>query len=312
MYLSTNNTNNKLVKKHNELISSRHTLTLIQNRIMALIISKIKREDLDLNRYYTIKVDEMLNSTEIKCKDMYTRIRNEAKNLQSKVYTIKKNNGNIIDTVMISSAEYKKGGVVEFEVPEKLKPYLIQINENFTEYRLSVMLKLKSTYAQRFYELLSRFRTSGWWIVDLEELRWKLALNDKYKGYGMFKKRVLLRSQEDLKDTDMAFEFEESEKMGKLVKKLKFVLKHRGGYVKEEGKEKLYERMTQKFKLSDYQTREILKTVPEQIIGKTLYDIQISHMDGKVRNIAAYTWQTFKNQYPEQLGQQQTALELAH
>ena len=139
-------------------------------------------------------------------------------------------------------------------------------------------------------------------MVSVEDLRDMMELQGKYKGYGMFKKRVILRAQAELEHTEMAFNFYEVGKEGKQIKTLRFELKGRKQLKIGEDDQKIYERLMGQFSLSDWQARMIVKHVDRTVIGTTLYEINLQKSDKTTNSMGAYTWSSFKNQYPEVLG----------
>jgi len=75
--------------------------------------------------------------------------------------------------------------------------------------------------------LLKQYENIGQRIFKLEELKKTLGIKeDKYQLYGHFKKRVLIKAQEELKlKTDICFDFEEI-KVSRKVDKICFFIKN--------------------------------------------------------------------------------------
>lgn len=99
-----------------------------------------------------------------------------------------------------------------------LKPFLLELSNKFTSYRLANVIKLKSTYAIRIYELLKQYEDLKERTISLENLRYYLDAMDIYPNYANFKQRVLKPSQKNWIKTDISFEFEEI-KLGRKVQK---------------------------------------------------------------------------------------------
>lgn len=60
---------------------------------------------------------------------------------------------------LLASAEYLKGeGVIELEISEKMRPYLIDLKRNFTSFRLQAAFSLSSKYAKRIYQIASQWK----------------------------------------------------------------------------------------------------------------------------------------------------------
>ena len=86
------------------------------------------------------------------------------------------------------------------------------------------MVKLKSSYAIRIYELLKQYEKLHERTFLLTDLRKMLGVEDIYPAYGNFKQRVLVSAQKELKKkTDITFEIEEI-KSGRRVTKIKFLI----------------------------------------------------------------------------------------
>ncbi len=94
------------------------------------------------------------------------------------------------------------------------------------------MIKLKSTYSIRIYELLKQYEHIRERTISLESLRYYLDAIDVYPNYANFKQRVLKHSQKELNQkTDISFEFEEI-KSGRKVQRIKFIMCSQKGKVK--------------------------------------------------------------------------------
>ena len=52
-----------------------------------------------------------------------------------------------------STCEYEDG-IITIKLHDKLKPYLIQLKQHYTQYMLQDILMLKTVYAVRLYELI--------------------------------------------------------------------------------------------------------------------------------------------------------------
>ena len=100
----------------------------------------------------------------------------------------------------------------------------MELKREFTSYKLENVVKLKSSYAIRIYELLKQYEKLEERSFFLRDLRKILGAEDIYPAYGNFKQRVLIPAQQELKrKTDINFEIEEI-KVGRKVERVKFVI----------------------------------------------------------------------------------------
>ena len=146
---------NYLVTQGNNLIEARHKnpLTAREQKIVLTMVSMIQPSDEDF-KDYRISVKNFSEMLGLKGSVKYTQMKEIAENLMTKTIEIPKENGGWILANWISSAEYKEGeGVIDLSFSPKLKPYMLQLKNQFTSYRLSNILNLNSTYSIAYMNL---------------------------------------------------------------------------------------------------------------------------------------------------------------
>ncbi len=215
-----------LIVQSNSLINASYSLTLAEKRIMLLMIVQIERDDADF-KSYRINIKDFVDELGTHAKNEYERAREITKSMMKRVLEIKEDT-DILQVSLLSSARYFKGkGCVELKFDPSLKPYLLQLKECFTSYKLQNILSLRSVHTIRIYELLKQFETIGERTIEMEELKTVLGVSEKYKLYGHFKERILVASQKELEEhTDISFDFSEI-KQGRKVDKIKFTIKRK-------------------------------------------------------------------------------------
>jgi plasmid replication initiation protein len=143
-----------------------------------------------------------------------------------KVFEIKEGK-DIIQLAWLSSARYKTGeGTVILKFDSNLKPYMLQLNTVFTNYKLANILSMKSKYSPRIYEILkcNEFKKQGYIEMEISQLRKLLKTEKIYPLYNDLKRKIIQKAQKELKKlTDISFEFEEI-KTGRKVTSLKFYI----------------------------------------------------------------------------------------
>ncbi len=76
----------------------------------------------------------------------------------------------------------------------QIKPFVIALNEQFTQYKLANILEMDSYYAIRLYEILKSDeyqRDNEYPKYTVQELREAFGCEGKYKLFGHFKARVI-------------------------------------------------------------------------------------------------------------------------
>ncbi|MBF0503447.1 MAG: replication initiation protein, partial [Candidatus Riflebacteria bacterium] len=151
-------------------------------------------------------------------KGNYKDVKEITKRLIGRVFTIKSEDEEL-QISWLSSANYISGkGLVTLSFDRKLKPFLLQLKNRFTKYKLHQIMQLKSSFSIRIYELLKQYQKIGVRIFDVESLREILGIEkEQYKNFNDFKRYVILVAQEEVAaKTDISFEFEEI-KVGRSV-----------------------------------------------------------------------------------------------
>lgn len=217
---------NYLVTKSNKLISANYDLSLQEQKIILTLASMVQPKDEEF-REYEFKIKDFINLLGIKDQSKYQEVPQITKELIKKVFEIREGN-KIIQLSWLCSAIYEIGkGTVTLKFAPELKPYMLQLKEFYTSYKLNNVLELKSKYSIRIYEILKshEYKKQGYIEIDLEELRKMVGANEKaYKTYANFKNKVILKAQEELQDkTDISFDFEEI-KTGRKVTSIKFYI----------------------------------------------------------------------------------------
>ena len=221
------------VKKADVVVKARYKLNPLSLKFITTLIAGLKRSD-DINELYKFKVKDFKELAGLKRKDLYWAVKEALKELLEKPIYIPKGNENDNSFLMlnwVASAEYKEGeGIIEFEISNKLRPYLLEAQTKFLKYRLENILPLKSSYSIRMYEVLKdwlemykRYGNKAEKIEEVNILREMLEIPKTYV-YGMLKKRILEKAKSELAEhTDILFDYKEI-KTGRKVTHLHFFI----------------------------------------------------------------------------------------
>jgi hypothetical protein len=207
----------EIIKKDNRLIEARYRVGLQEQRILYAVLGAIRVDDTTFNTY-TVDLRELAQLHGITAnKDIYKQLHDAAEQLLVTVVDISVGKS-IRKTTWLNYVEYVEGeALLKLTIHEKLKPYLLQLKANFTQYQLAAVANFRNSYSIRFYELLKMRQNMGkggqfyieYTIVELKSL---LGIPvEEYKQIVHLKDRVIkpamdeINIQTDLKIIDVEY-----------------------------------------------------------------------------------------------------------
>lgn len=270
-----------MVVKSNFLVEASYRLSAMEQKLILTLATQIRQTDKEFQKYY-FNLGELGDFLGVKSNADYAYLREISKNLLSKVLILKKEESTL-QTHWLESVEYFDGqGKVAMSFNPELKPFLIQLKNNFTKYNLKYAIHLKSMFSIRIYELLKQYEKIGHREFLLPELRSHLGVKDgEYPLYGNFKAKVLVVAQKELNArTDICFDFEEF-KFGRSVGKIKFLIKSKSLQEVELAQAEIVPTVSvqdQEFERlatllpQDYREKESLRKLLKTWLGKKDFD----------------------------------------
>lgn len=214
---------NYLVVKHNDLIrevQARLSLTVNEQKVALYLVSLINPDDKDFDIVF-VSISALCELFGLeKVKGNYERLKKAIKTLRDKSCWIQGKLFSWIDAPEV----IPNSGMVRVKLSESLKPYLLQLKENFTKYKLYNVLVLKSKYSIRIYELLKSYFWEDTYSVTIQEFK-KSICCDTFNEFKDFNKWVLAPAIKEINElTDIYVEVTKL-KTGKCITDLKFDIK---------------------------------------------------------------------------------------
>jgi plasmid replication initiation protein len=221
---------NSEIKKAEALIKSRYKLNELALKLITSLISAVQETDNPFQQY-VFEVKNFANLSEVKGKSIYENLKEACYEIMSKpIYIDKKGSKDFKILNWATVCEYvDKEGVIKFEVSRHLKPYIVALKQKYLKYDLKNILKLKSSYSIKMYELLkneynlnARYNRNAVIILSVDELRDRLQIPVSYQ-WQHIKDQILDKSENDLSNhTDIKFTWEIASKVRKKVHSIKF------------------------------------------------------------------------------------------
>jgi plasmid replication initiation protein len=225
--------NNITITKSNTLIESSYKLSLIEQRLVLACIGQVDSRK-EVPKEVTLTATAYADMFDINHKDAYKELQGAVSKLWERTIILKDDNEEEWFRWIQKRVKYHKGeGRVKLLFSDDVIPYLGQLKEQFTSYKLHHVSGLKSTHSIRLYELLMQFKNTGKRIVSIDEFRVFFGLRDKYTSkdkYPLFKdlnKSVITPAIKELnKKTDLVVSLEKK-KTGRTVTSLIFSFTHK-------------------------------------------------------------------------------------
>ncbi|MFW6383697.1 MAG: replication initiation protein [Nanoarchaeota archaeon] len=206
----------------NLLTQARYDYSKIEKRAVYFIIQQVRKQFVevpdgqrDLFNDLVVKMStKSLQRSESRLEDIYRALRS----LRKKDLFIK-DDEQVLCVGYINYFRHKIGDEeLEVQVSHKILPYLVELAEQFTSYKLIVAISLKNKYSQRFYEYCSQFKRTGFMPVKVSKLREQMMLENKYPRYALLKRYVIEPAQKELEELynrgecDLYFTYKEHKK----------------------------------------------------------------------------------------------------
>jgi hypothetical protein len=171
----------------NVLVRAPLKLTHIEARIFALALGCIHQGQTELPGI-VIPLERVL--TQKKGGSVYESIRDACKGLMSKVVSIEsqgRGKKRFTAYSIISYIDINEGtGLLTGNFAPEIKPFLLQLAEQYTHVEIETLLTLRSAHAHRLYWLLKSWDDVGTWEVDFTNLRKQVLGDDNDVTYTLF------------------------------------------------------------------------------------------------------------------------------
>lgn len=192
----------------NALIKANQRMTLREMQLIQIAIAQICKEDTELFTY-TTTASELSKFLGVSIQNVYRDYSKITSNLLKNVITI--NYDNTVEQFQwLSYAKYdKSNNTLTIKLHDMLKPFLIGLNKLYTQIDLNTILKFKSYYSLRLYQLLlSEYGQSKRteFTMSIDEIREFFGIEKgKYSRAIDVVKRTIKPSIDELNGTELCY-----------------------------------------------------------------------------------------------------------
>lgn len=213
---------NKICRFNNKLVEAKMDLqTAEELKLFSVVVSQINMEDEDFVSYevYVEQIEKLSGK-----KKNEKQIRLLAERMLKKTIFINEATG-WVGYAIFNKIRYVRGQrKLEVSFHPDLKPYLLNIKNNFTKAKLQHIVHLSSGYAIRLFLLVKQYQQIGKREIQLAHLHELLQTPSSYRrNFADFYKRVIMPSVEEINGkTDMHIQEVSTKKTGKKIDTLVF------------------------------------------------------------------------------------------
>jgi len=200
-----------LIRKHNKLIEAKNNnLTIYQQRIMLKLLTLINKNDTEFKEH-KINISEFSKQFDFNVN--YERLEIAVDNLMRKVFHIDCEDGGWKKFNYFEKAEcLRKDGILLLKISNHMKPYFLQLQKEYTNYRLGKLGTLKNKYCFGIYELVKQYLKTKHRkrSVSLKYLLEFLEIDDKpaYKNFKLLNQKILSPVNKEINEmTDITYEY---------------------------------------------------------------------------------------------------------
>ena len=258
--------NSDLVVMDNSIVKASYNLSVSEQRLLLSALAQIpKNQPIDPKQAYYITREDFIRLGANA--DQATRdIRNATKDLMKKTLLIETNAG-VLEFHWLSEVlrfdknadarlkakypnpeDYKNyiNGLRKYNLLESLPfgrrsddivarvvfdsrilPLLSELKANFTQFLLDDVANFGSVYSFRFYQMMMQFKSTGYCKISLDDLRYSLALFDKYDATKDLKKRVIDTAINEINEKSPYSVKYEQHKQGRTITGFSFKFKQK-------------------------------------------------------------------------------------
>lgn len=229
-----------MIRKAHPIIEAGYKLSLAEQRIILLSLAKLDNRNAEQS-LVTLYVKEYAENFGVDETTAYRDLKNASKRLYERSIILKGEDETTEFRWIESRTRYHSGeGRISFEFSRRVVPYLFELDKRlgYTQYHLLSVSGFSNIYSIRFYELCKKLQGMQNQVVEVDEVRRMLMLEDKYREFKTFKRDVLNPAFKEINaKSDLLVEIAPI-KRGRTIVALKFSIQEKKITVKTEQKRK--------------------------------------------------------------------------
>ncbi len=210
-------------------------VSVYAKRIIANVLAMIKENEKEFKPYYEMRAIDVIQDPNAHKQSIYKELKKAFEELAGMFWMFEDEKNqrfrpkHLLNTIDDNARCEYSDGMIYIALNPSLSKYFIELS-HYTTYELKHYMTFSSWYSMRLFELLSAYRDTGTWRVNIAKFRELMDCTNKYKNVNDMISRTLHEPKEELEKTKLAFTYEikYSEKFGRgrpAVEAIEFTLK---------------------------------------------------------------------------------------
>jgi plasmid replication initiation protein len=182
-----NDLSENTVTKSNALARAKYGLSLPAKRVFEMLVSKMNPLGMQFNQFGTVDLTlyatDYAESTGTPLNTAYRDLKASIDALERERIIIDESDYIVSRPLIFKSKYHKSEGHIIASFHPEFMPHLLHLSKEFTKYPLLEVLKFRSQYAWRLYEMLMSVKAQKKPVLSLsvEDFREKMGMPDSYR-----------------------------------------------------------------------------------------------------------------------------------
>ncbi len=223
-----------IVAKSNDLIPQMSNYDLQDLRLIAYCLSCYNSKSND-NRKFAVRVSHIADIFEMDDTSASSVMQRVVKAVSQPL--LLKNS--IRDKYIFWFSEFsyiKNKGIIEFTLNDTILPYVLELRERFSVYRIGDVNLLKTKNAFILFENLNRWKNTEIWQISVNDLKLLLSKENKYKRFDSFRIRCIDEPLKEINEKTNLFVEYNSIKDGTKITHFQFIIHKKDDDTKKNNK----------------------------------------------------------------------------
>lgn len=219
--------NNKVVKSNTLIQKSRHQFSVQQQKALLFLISQIKPEqsEFDWQSFGIIEFCEVCGIRTDSGKN-YKDLKDALQGLSDKSLWLTLKNGDEYLTRWLQNVRIQhRTGKIAVRFDEEMRPFLLELQERYTQFELRYTLAMRSKYSVRLYEILKSYTEMAKdEPIKFTVERFKNLVGTEYDRWVDVKRKVIEVALKEINEYTDLFVTYEAKKKGRAYTKISFTI----------------------------------------------------------------------------------------